>query len=47
MFLFNKCHKVCHVIEFELGKLSIFIDETNVVHMKGPVSNIKDIEIKL
>ena len=34
-------------IEFELGKLSIFIDEKNVVHMKGPVSNIKDIEIKL
>ena len=34
-------------IEFELGKLSIFIDKKNVVHMKGPVSNIKDIEIKL
>jgi diaminopimelate epimerase len=34
-------------IEFELGKLSIFIDEKNVVYMKGPVSNIKDIEIKL
>ena len=34
-------------IEFELGKLSIFIDEKNVVHMKGPVSDIKDIEIKL
>ena len=34
-------------IEFELGKLSIFIDEKNVIHMKGPVSDIKDIEIKL
>ena len=34
-------------IEFELGKLSILIDEKNVVHMKGPVSDIKDIEIKL
>ena len=34
-------------IEFELGKLSIAIDEKNVVHMKGPVSDIKDIEIKL
>ena len=34
-------------IEFELGKLSIAIDEKNVVRMKGPVSDIKDIEIKL
>ena len=34
-------------IEFELGKLSIFIDEKNVIHMKGPVSDIKGIEIKL
>jgi len=34
-------------IEFALGKLSIFIDEKNSVHMKGPVSNIKDILIKL
>ena len=34
-------------IEFELGKLSIFIDEKNNVHMKGPVSEIKEIDIKL
>ena len=34
-------------IEFALGKLTIFIDEKNNVHMKGPVSNIKNIEIKL
>ena len=34
-------------IEFETGKLSIFIDEKNSIHMKGPVSNIKEILIKL
>jgi diaminopimelate epimerase len=34
-------------IEFALGKLSIFIDENNSIHMKGPVSDITDIEIKL
>ena len=34
-------------IEFELGKLSIFIDEKNNIHMKGPVSVIKEIEIEL
>jgi diaminopimelate epimerase len=34
-------------IEFALGKLSIFIDEKNIIHMKGPVSDIQDIEIKL
>ena len=34
-------------IEFALGKLSISIDENNSVHMKGPVSDIKNIEIKL
>ena len=34
-------------IEFELGKLSISIDEKNNIHMKGPVSEIKEIEIKL
>ena len=33
-------------IEFELGKLSIFFDEKNNVHMKGPVSEIKEINIK-
>ena len=34
-------------IEFKLGKLSISIDNNNSVHMKGPVSDIKNIEIKL
>ena len=34
-------------IEFENGKLSISIDEKNSIHMKGPVSDIKKIEIKL
>ena len=34
-------------IEFSLGKLSISIDANNSVHMKGPVSDIKNIKIKL
>ena len=34
-------------IEFELGKLLISIDEKNNIHMKGPVSDIKEIDIKL
>ncbi len=34
-------------IEFQNGKLSILIDNQNKIHMKGPVSNIKKIEIKL
>ena len=34
-------------IEFQTGKLSIFIDEKDSIHMKGPVSEIKKIEIKL
>jgi diaminopimelate epimerase len=34
-------------IEFETGKLSIFIDEKNSIHMKGPVSDVKEILIKL
>ena len=34
-------------IEFVFGKLTITIDEKNSVHMKGPVSDIKNIEIKL
>ena len=34
-------------IEFSTGKLSIFIDENNSIHMKGPVSDIKEIDIKL
>ena len=34
-------------IEFATGKLSIFIDEKSSIHMKGPVSDIKEIIIKL
>jgi len=34
-------------IEFELGKLSIFLDEKNSIYMEGPVSEIKEIDIKL
>jgi diaminopimelate epimerase len=34
-------------IEFETGKLSIFIDNKNSIHMKGPVSDIKKISVKL
>jgi len=34
-------------IEFELGKLSIFIDEQKNIHMRGPVSEIKEIDIKI
>ena len=34
-------------IEFELGKLTISIDEKNSIHMKGPVSDIEEISIKL
>ena len=34
-------------IEFATGKLSISIDENDSIHMKGPVSNIKEINIKL
>jgi diaminopimelate epimerase len=34
-------------IEFALGKLTISIDKKNSVHMRGPVSNIENIVIKL
>ena len=34
-------------IEFSNGKLSIFTDEKDSIHMKGPVSDIKEIEIEL
>jgi len=34
-------------IEFELGKLSIFIDESKNISMSGPVSNIDQINIKI
>ena len=34
-------------VEFALGRLSISIDENNSIHMKGPVSDIKNIEINI
>jgi len=34
-------------IEFALGKLSITIDQNNSIHMKGPVSEIKNVEINI
>jgi diaminopimelate epimerase len=34
-------------IQFNSGNLSILIDEQDIIHMKGPVSNIEEIEIKL
>jgi len=34
-------------IEFELGKLSIFINENESILMRGPVSNINQINIKI
>ena len=34
-------------IKFSTGTLSIYIDENNSIHMKGPVSDIKNIEIKI
>jgi diaminopimelate epimerase len=34
-------------IEFELGKLSISIDQNNSIHMKGLVSDIENIEINI
>jgi diaminopimelate epimerase len=34
-------------IEFALGKLSITINENNSIHMKGPVSDITNIEINI
>ena len=34
-------------IEFALGKLSITIDQGNSIHMKGPVSDITNIEINI
>ena len=34
-------------IEFSTGKLSIWIDTKNSIHLKGPVSDAEEIEIKL
>ena len=34
-------------IEFAMGKLSIFIDESESILMSGPVSNINQIDIKI
>ena len=43
----NGLTKTSADIEFELGKLSIFLDEKNIIYMEGPVSEIKEIDIKL
>ena len=34
-------------IAFALGNLTISIDERTSIHMKGPVSDIKNIDIRL
>ena len=34
-------------IEFSTGRLTISIDENNSIHMKGPVSDIKEINIEI
>ena len=34
-------------IEFQLGKLRVNIDQETLIHMKGPVSQIENIKIKL
>jgi len=34
-------------IEFSKGRLTISIDEKNSIHMKGPVSGIKEINFKI
>ena len=34
-------------IEFSTGKLSISIDKNNSIHMRGPVSDIKDINFEI
>ena len=34
-------------IQFELGKITVTVDKNNSVHMKGKVSEIKEIEIKI
>ena len=34
-------------VEFSTGKLSISIDQDNSIHMKGPVSDIENIKIKI
>ena len=34
-------------IEFENGKLTISFDEKDSIHMKGPISDIREIDIKL
>ena len=34
-------------IEFSTGRLTIFIDEKNSIHMKGPVSDIEEINFKI
>jgi diaminopimelate epimerase len=34
-------------IQFELGVITITIDKNNSIHMKGKVSEIKEIDIKI
>ena len=34
-------------IQFSTGRLTISIDENNSIHMKGPVSDIKEIDIEI
>ena len=34
-------------IEFSTGRLTISVDENKSIHMKGPVSNIKKINIEI
>ena len=34
-------------IEFSTGKLTISIDDSNSIHMKGPVSNIEELNFKI
>ena len=34
-------------IEFSTGRLTISIDENNSIHMKGPVSDIEEINFKI
>ena len=42
----NLCDSTVEIV-FELGNLSIDIDDNDYIKMKGPVSDIKKIEIKL
>ena len=43
----NKLQNSITEIEFSLGKLEITIDQETSIHMKGPVSEIEKILIKI